>query len=113
MGRMFLTTLAVLLAAGAVFTRPVAAGLAGQAPQAPTATNDPSIVPEYLRVVPMYRTHPGLNIDIPVNATIYPPDIIPPQFQWRDDNPAATICASKSSLASTQSRSAYGPSAKK
>ncbi len=27
-----------------------------------------------------------LIIDIPVNGTIYPPDIIPPQFAWRDDN---------------------------
>ena len=33
----------------------------------------------------------SLTIDIPVNGTIYPPEIIPPQFAWRDDNPAATV----------------------
>jgi tetratricopeptide (TPR) repeat protein len=33
---------------------------------------------------------PSLTIDIPINGTIYPPDIIPPQFAWRDDNPTAT-----------------------
>ena len=33
----------------------------------------------------------AITIDIPVNGTIYPPDLIPPQFAWRDDNPAATV----------------------
>jgi tetratricopeptide (TPR) repeat protein len=33
----------------------------------------------------------SLTIDLPVNGTIYPPDIIPPQFAWRDDNSAATV----------------------
>jgi tetratricopeptide (TPR) repeat protein len=91
MGRWLLTALAVLLAAGAGFARAVSAAPAWQAAQEPAAINDPSVIPEYLRAVPMYRTHAGLNIDVPVNGTVYPPDIIPPQFQWRDDNPAATI----------------------
>ena len=89
MGRMFATALAVLLAAGVSLTGSVSAGLAGQSPQEPLAIEDPSIVPEHLRAIPMYSTHPGLNIDVPVSGTIYPPEIIPPQFQWRDDNPAA------------------------
>jgi tetratricopeptide (TPR) repeat protein len=33
----------------------------------------------------------ALAIDLPVNGTIYPPDIIPPQFAWRDGNPAVTV----------------------
>jgi tetratricopeptide (TPR) repeat protein len=90
MGRMFLTTLAVILAAGAGITRSVSAGMTSQDSQQPALTNDPSIIPEHLRAVPMYRTHSGLNIDVPLDGAIYPPDIIPPQFQWRDDNPAAT-----------------------
>ena len=91
MGRMFLTTLAVILAAGAGLTCSVSAGITSQDSQQPAPTNDPSIIPEHLRAVLMYRTHSGLNIDVPLDGAIYPPDIIPPQFQWRDDNPAATI----------------------
>jgi Flp pilus assembly protein TadD len=30
----------------------------------------------------------ALTIDVPVNGTIYPPEIIPPQFAWRDSTPA-------------------------
>ena len=30
-------------------------------------------------------------IDVPINGTIYPPDLTPPQFAWRDNNPAATV----------------------
>ena len=85
MRRIFLAAFILLLAAGVGFTRPASAR------QDPPPTTDPSIVPEYLRAVPMYRTHPGLNIDVPLNGAIYPPDIIPPQFQWRDDHPSATI----------------------
>ena len=85
MRRIFLTALTALLAAAAGFTGSVSAR------QEPPAASDPSVVPEYLRAVPMYRTHPGLNIDVPLDGTIYPPDIIPPQFQWRDDNAAATV----------------------
>ena len=52
-------------------------------------------VPAWLKPVPMAAADvPGsqpLIIDIPVNNTIYPPDIIPPQFAWRDNNPAVTL----------------------
>jgi tetratricopeptide (TPR) repeat protein len=86
-----------LVVAAAVLVATVA-GLAGtvvsaggQAPQTAATTGDPAFIPEHLRPVPMYSTSPGLNIDIPANGTIYPPDIIPPQFAWRDDNPAAAV----------------------
>jgi hypothetical protein len=53
------------------------------------------LVPAYLKPVPMDlpRTagSPEIAIDIPVNGTIYPPDLTPPQFAWRDSNPAATV----------------------
>jgi tetratricopeptide (TPR) repeat protein len=92
MARILLTALAVFLAVGAGFGGVVAAGpVAQNAESGQEAVNDPSVVPEYLRAIPMYTTHPGLNIDVPLNGTVYPPDIIPPQFQWRDDNAAATI----------------------
>jgi Flp pilus assembly protein TadD len=55
------------------------------------ALTDPSVVPEHLRPIPMYSTKPGLNIDIPADGTIYPPDLTPPRFAWRDDNSAATV----------------------
>src|SRR4051794_29049539 len=84
MGRILLTALASLLAAGIAFT-----GTASARQDSPVT--DPSIVPEYLRAVPMYRTHPGLTIDVPLSGATSPPDTTPPQFQWRDDNPAATI----------------------
>jgi tetratricopeptide (TPR) repeat protein len=84
MGRISLAAIASLLATAIGFT-----GTASARQNSPVT--DPGIVPEYLRAVPMYRTHPGLNIDVPLNGAIYPPDIIPPQFQWRDDNPAATV----------------------
>ncbi len=94
MKRMLLAALAVLLTAGSGLTSAVSARPADQESQAiqePAALTDPTVVPEFLRAIPMYKTRPGLNIDIPLNGTIYPPDIIAPQFQWRDDNPATTI----------------------
>ena len=82
----------VLLAAmgTGLFGAVMAAG-GGQAPQAQAVPTDPSIVPNQLRPAPMYSTKPGLNIDIPADRTIYPPDLIPPQFAWRDDNSAAMV----------------------
>lgn len=90
MKRVLLLAAAVLLAAGAGLTGKVVAAGTGQQGQ---GVPDPqaSVVPEFLKLVPMYTTHPGLNLDVPVNGTIYPPDIIPPQFAWRDDNPAAIV----------------------
>src|ERR1700722_2202664 len=59
--------------------------------------------PAYLKLVPMdvaalavgQSITPSITqsvtIDIPINGTIYPPDLTAPQFAWRDDNPATTI----------------------
>ena len=96
MGRKFLAAAAILLAVGAALTGRVAAGGAGRgtgAASAPAAS--PAALPAYLRPVPMdtaaASSQPALTIDLPVNGTLYPPDIVPPQFAWRDDNPAATV----------------------
>lgn len=68
---------------------------AGVARDAAASSAEPGPVPAYLKPVPMddpaASPSRGLTIDIPINGTIYPPEIIPPQFAWRDDNPAATI----------------------
>jgi len=87
MQRVLIGTAAILLAAGSGFAVKVAA----------RGANSPSAEPKpaYLKPVPMNVT--GLAaaqpiiIDIPVNGTIYPPDLTPPQFAWRDNNPAATV----------------------
>jgi tetratricopeptide (TPR) repeat protein len=92
MERVFVVAAAVLLATGAGLTGKVIAAGTSQDGQTAAASSDSSApVPEYLRAVPMFTTHPGLNIDVPANGVIYPPDIIPPQFAWRDDNRAATV----------------------
>jgi tetratricopeptide (TPR) repeat protein len=92
MNRVFVVAAsAVLVTAGASLTGTVIAAGSGQASQTAATTTDPAFIPEHLRPVPMYSTNPGLNIDIPANNAIYPPDIIPPQFAWRDDNPAVTV----------------------
>ena len=82
---------ALLVAMGTGLSGTVMAARGSQAPPAQAALTDPSVVPEQLRPLPMYSTKPGLNIDIPANGTIYPPDLIPPQFAWRDDNPAVMV----------------------
>lgn len=33
----------------------------------------------------------GITVDYPANHTLFPPDIAPPTFQWRDANPASTV----------------------
>ncbi|HEY2466819.1 MAG TPA: tetratricopeptide repeat protein [Terracidiphilus sp.] len=52
-------------------------------------------VPAYLKPVPMYvaesTNDPSLIIDVPISNTIYPPDIIAPQFAWRDEHSTATV----------------------
>lgn len=52
-------------------------------------------LPDYAKVPSMFRPASeapnNILIDVPVNHTIYPPDMIPPQLKWRDNNPAATI----------------------
>ncbi len=65
----------------------LAAGQTASAPERP--------VPEWLRVASMYAPAASapnnVLIDVPVNNTLYPTDIISPQFAWRDNNPAATV----------------------
>ncbi len=88
MGRKLLVAAVVLLAMGAGFTGIVVAGSGGNGAQAA----NPTAVPAYLKPVamdaPAASSKPALILDIPVNGTIYPPEIIPPQFAWRDDTPA-------------------------
>jgi tetratricopeptide (TPR) repeat protein len=77
---------AIVFATGACLTGRVIAGGPGNS----------IAVPAYLKPVSMDLPssgdpQPALIIDTPTNNTIYPPDIIPPQFAWRDNNPAATI----------------------
>ena len=92
MKRMLWVAAIVLLAAGLAPYRGVdAAGPAGPPMTSPVAAGE---IPEYLRPVAMDEpaaATPALIIDIPANNTIYPPDIIPPQFTWRDQNPAVTV----------------------
>jgi tetratricopeptide (TPR) repeat protein len=97
MRRKFLAAAAVLLTSGVCLTSTVIAGGSGNGIRAASPETSEAL-PAYLKPVPM-RTiaaldpsaKPALIIDIPVNGTIYPPDIIPPQFAWRDDNPAAVV----------------------
>ena len=96
MERKFLVAAAVLLATGAALTGKVVAGGSGNPTQPASASSvNSELVPAYLRPVAMdtvaASSDPALAIDIPVNGTIYPPDIIPPQFAWRGGNPAATV----------------------
>lgn len=84
MRRVLSGTTALLLAAVSGAVVGVAAKGAG------TQSHEP--IPAYLRALPMERVNqanpPAILIDVPTNNTIYPPDIIPPQFAWRDDSPA-------------------------
>ena len=86
MHRVLIGTAVILLAAGI--------GPSGSERRRETRSGRRASAPAYLKPVPMdeskARPRP-VTIDIPVNGTIYPPDIIPPQFAWRDDNPAATV----------------------
>jgi tetratricopeptide (TPR) repeat protein len=74
-------TAAILLAAASGLLVEVAA----------EGAKEPVAVPAYLKPVPMEASTSGISIDVPLNNTIYPPDIIPPQFAWRDDNPTVTV----------------------
>ena len=97
MGRKFLAAAAILLAVGYCLSGKVAAGgRPGGAPAASPSAVNSAVIPVYLRPVPMdavaaTASQPELAIDVPVNGAIYPPDIIPPQFAWRDGNSAATV----------------------
>ena len=92
MQRMIGVAAGVLIVSLSCVTNSVVAGIANDA-IASSAAPDP--VPAYLKPVPMdiQEASPkrSLTIDIPANGTIYPPEIIPPQFAWRDENPTATV----------------------
>jgi tetratricopeptide (TPR) repeat protein len=70
---------------------------AGQEHQSPVVKmpDGSEFVPEYAKAPSMFRPTAdapnNILIDAPVNGTLYPPDIIPPPFKWRDNNPAATV----------------------
>ncbi|MGA8089815.1 MAG: tetratricopeptide repeat protein [Terracidiphilus sp.] len=90
MQRELIGTAAILLAAFSGFGARVAAKGAEKA-NSPAA----AAVSACLKPVPMDEPNAAgqaaIAIDIPVNGTIYPPDLIAPQFAWRDSNPAATV----------------------
>ena len=91
MDRMFVLSLAILLAAGGgIVGKGISAG-DDHTLQSGIPIEDPAVIPESLKPPPMYSTAPGLNIDVPAKGAIYPPEIVPPQFAWRDDNPAAVV----------------------
>jgi Flp pilus assembly protein TadD len=95
MERMFALAFAVLLTTGTGIAGKgayLATTAASPAPLAAASKSSAAPVPEYLKPIPMDApATPAITIDLPVNGTIYPPDIIPPQFAWRDDNPADTV----------------------
>ncbi|MGA2848714.1 MAG: tetratricopeptide repeat protein [Terracidiphilus sp.] len=88
---------AILLATGACLTGRVLASGSGSG-TAPASPGSAEASPAWLKPAFMdspasndFSAQHSLTIDLPVNGTIYPPDIIPPQFAWRDDNSAATV----------------------
>lgn len=88
MQRVLIGTAAILLAAGSG----VVAGVAARGAESSFPSR---AVPAYLRSVPMDADATAgpqaIVIDTPVNNTIYPPDLIPPQFAWHDEHSAATV----------------------
>jgi tetratricopeptide (TPR) repeat protein len=70
---------------------------AGQEQQTPVVKmpDGSEFLPEYAKAPSMFRPASdapnSILIDAPANGTIYPPDLIPPQFKWRDNNAAATF----------------------
>ena len=88
---------AILVATSACLTGKVLARGSGDI-AAPASSVSSELVPPWLEPVSMdlpASSDPSaqstLTIDIPANGTIYPPDIIAPQFAWRDDTPATTV----------------------
>lgn len=88
--RVFRFSVAGMIAAAIVWT-----GAGTLAAQAPVTMVDGQSQPEWMKVRSMFRPASeapnNLLIDQPVKGTIYPPDIIAPQFLWRDNNAAATV----------------------
>jgi Flp pilus assembly protein TadD len=94
MKRILIATAALALTLGTVVAnkRVHAAGQVNTPePARSTSKTITQEIPEYLRPAPMKPLAADqMVIDIPVNGTIYPPEIIPPQFAWRDGS-AATV----------------------
>ena len=84
----------MLLAVGTFWTGRVRAGQEQQSPLVKMPDGS-EFLPEYARQPSMFRPASeapnDILIDAPVNGTIYPPDLVPPQFKWRDNNRAATV----------------------
>jgi Flp pilus assembly protein TadD len=96
MERRFLVAVSVMLAVGAGLTGVVVAAGSSSGTQAASESKVISgSVRPFFKVASIdtatTATKSSLTIDIPVNGTIYPPEFVPPQFAWRDDNPAATV----------------------
>src|ERR1035438_4247313 len=95
MERMFALAIAVLLTTGTGIAGKgayLASTAASPTPLAAASRASAAAIPAYFKPVPMDApATPAITIDLPVNGTIYPPDVIPPQFAWRDDNPAVTV----------------------
>jgi Flp pilus assembly protein TadD len=86
MERMLVTAMAVLLATGT--------GLAGEGMYQEPARENPAAAASQANpsaTATDTAAKPELTVDIPAKGSIYPPDIVPPQFSWRDGNPAATV----------------------
>lgn len=96
MKRVLIAAGAVVLAAGTMLTGTVqaVANGTGQA-SGTTGVSLSQEVPEYLRAVSMYAPASGapnnILIDVPAKDTLYPPEMIAPQFAWRDNNAAARV----------------------
>ena len=90
MERKLLVVVAVILAAAVGVTKTVVAGTSGAtiqvAPVSAANSELPATAPAPNTAAPAAQA--ALTIDVPINGTIYPPDLIPPQFAWRDDSTA-------------------------
>lgn len=82
----------MVLAAAAIWV----SGDAFASGPAQTQAPDTRPIPDYFKLAsamyaPASAAPNNIIIDVPASKTIYPPDIIAPQFAWRDNNPAATV----------------------
>jgi tetratricopeptide (TPR) repeat protein len=96
MKRVFAVSALALLVA-ALWTGRVLAGGAGQEQQSPIVKmpDGTDFLPGYAKAPSMFRPASeapnNILIDAPANGTIYPPDMTPPLFKWRDNNASAAI----------------------
>ncbi|MFP5235673.1 MAG: tetratricopeptide repeat protein [Acidobacteriota bacterium] len=82
----------LVVAAAATWVSGDVLAFGGAQNQAP----DTRPIPDYFKIAsamfaPASAAPNNILIDVPANKTIYPPDIIPPQFAWRDNNAAAKV----------------------